>query len=553
LNCSFAFSSLFICLFAAAQYPSVSFNNISINQGLSQSSVVSIAFDDKGFVWLATQDGLNRFDGKEFSVLDRQFDDITSGSFSRLGKVMRGSGSLLWIISKGGQLEKLDLINNRLEPINLFSGRNKLMATCFLPEDDIRLWIGTESGKLILYDSKINKIIREISVPGINNQTAINSLFKDSQNQLWIVGSGVAFLNKDQLVFHAVFEDKDVKPGTCFTSIAEDKSGNIWLGSLGQGLFLKERNKAFRSFKTSFFPLPVNLVIEDILADDDGRIWIGTYGKGLFIMDLKEKKLQQFLSDKKKPFSVAFNDVLTIKQDKSNGIWIGTDGGGVSYYNKRRNNFLLLSDQTVPEDIEIAMVRSIAIGQHGVVWAGTSSKGLTRIDYQNQTPQYKTWYFPSYTKNISNPDRVVSLFVDPEGIVWLGTQGNGLILFDSKREEVVKWFHPQASHPLKIPDATAWCIYPSSSNEIWVGTESSGLSLFHQQKGFIDSYTTPFNTSGITDAIRCIEQIDDSTLCIGFAKTSIQLFNTKTKKFKFINSRELENFFAAETTVKSLY
>jgi two-component sensor histidine kinase len=86
-----------------------------------------------------------------------------------------------------------------------------------------------------------------------------------------------------------------------------------------------------------------------------------------------------------------------------------------------------------------------------------------------------------------------------------------------------------------------------------VGTESSGLSLFHQQKGFIDSYITPFNTSGITDAIRCIAQIDDSTLCIGFAKTSIQLFNTKTKKFKPINSSELENFFVAETTVKSLY
>jgi ligand-binding sensor domain-containing protein len=70
------------------------------------------------------------------------------------------------------------------------------MATCFLPEDENHLWIGTESGKLILYDSKINKIIREISVPGINNQTAISSLFKDSQKRLWIVGSGVAFLNK---------------------------------------------------------------------------------------------------------------------------------------------------------------------------------------------------------------------------------------------------------------------------------------------------------------------------------------------------------------------
>ena len=101
-----AFTFLFTCLFAVAQHASISFNNIGLNEGLSQSSVVDIAFGEKGFVWMATQDGLNRYDGKDFLVLDRKFDDINSGSYSRLGKVIPGSDHSLWIISKGGQLER---------------------------------------------------------------------------------------------------------------------------------------------------------------------------------------------------------------------------------------------------------------------------------------------------------------------------------------------------------------------------------------------------------------------------------------------------------------
>lgn len=547
----FAFAFLFTCLFAAAQYPSISFNNIGLNQGLSQSSVVSISFDEKGFVWMATQDGLNRYDGKDFLVVDRKFDDITSGSYSRLGKVIRGDSACLWIISKGGQLEKLDLINNSLQPVDLSAGKSRFIITCILPEKNNRLWIGTESGDLILYDSKSNKINWQIKVPGKDNQTAVNALFKDSQQQLWVVGSRVGFLKNNRLILDTEIEGPELKPGMQLSSIAEDKNGNLWLGSLGEGLFMKKKNENFRRFTAQGFSLPANLVIEDLLIDEEGRIWIGTYGKGLFIIDEKEKKLQQFVNDKKKPFSVAFNDVLTIEQDENKGIWIGTDGGGVSYYSKRRNSFLLFNDQTVPEHIEIAMVRSIATDKNGIIWAGTSNKGLTRIDYKNG--QYKTWHFPSYKKDIYNPDRIVSLFVDGKEIVWLGTQGNGLILFDSKKEKTIKWFHPEAASPLKIPDGTAWCIYPTSEEEIWIGTESSGLCLFNKQKGFIDSYISSNETNGVNDAIKSITQIDDSILCIGFGKSGLQLFNTNSKKFQALKSKELDTFFAAETPVKTLY
>lgn len=546
-----AFAFLFTCLSAAAQYASISFNNISLSEGLSQSSVVDISFDAKGFVWMATQDGLNRFDGKDFLVLDKKFDDITSGSFSRLGKVIPGSDHSLWVISKGGQLEKLNLINQTFKTVNIPSAKNRLVITCLLPEENEKLWIGTESGELLFYDSKINKIIRQINVKATSNQTAINALFKDSHKQIWVVGGRVGYVQNNEIIYNTEIESKVPRPVMQFSSITEDKEGNLWLGSLGKGLFVKKKDEPFCNVTALNFSLPPDLVIEDILADDEGRIWIGTYGKGLFIIDPKEKKVQQFVNDKKNPFSVAFNDVLTIKQDSNKGIWMGTDGGGVSYYNKRRNNFILISEQTVSPDIEIALVRSIATDKNGTIWIGTSNKGLTRINYQNG--QYKTWHFPSYRKNIYNPDRIVSLFAGKEGIVWLGTQGNGLILFDPAKERIVKWYHPEADAKLKIPDGTAWCIFPTSEEEMWIGTEASGLCLFHKQKGFINNYTPGSKINAVSDAIRCIIQINDSTLCIGLGRTGLQFFNIKSKTFIPVKSGELDSLFANETTIKSLY
>ena len=88
-----------------------SFRNMSINEGLSQSSVVDIATDDAGFLWLATQDGLNRYDGRELVVFKKNFDDITTTTSSRLGKIVNGLNNTLWLITSGGRLEMLNMYN----------------------------------------------------------------------------------------------------------------------------------------------------------------------------------------------------------------------------------------------------------------------------------------------------------------------------------------------------------------------------------------------------------------------------------------------------------
>ena len=530
----FAIVFFYIAPPVAAQYPSLFFQNISINEGLSQNSVVDIAFDAKGFVWLATQDGLNRFDGHDFLIHPKKFDVITSGTFSQLGKLSKGTADDLWMLSKGGQLEKLNLVNNRIQKANIRGRQNAGFASLLL---DGHNWLWLTSGDSLLgYDASKGEIKKKFIVPGYKNMP-INELFKDQNGTLWLMGSQLWKLQSDKIEIEPVVT-KNKKAAAPYNCTAEDKSGNLWIGTLGSGLFVKNNHGAVQQFVGYSEQFPPDLVIEDILVDNDGRIWIGTYGKGLFIIDPVKKTVEQFTNDKRNPFSIPYNDVLSIKQDAAGGIWLGTDGGGVSYYNKDRNYFILFNNQTLPQNIDIASVRSITTDNKGNTWAGTSNNGLTFIDAQKKV--FKNWRFSSFKKNISNPDRIVSLLADGE-MVWAGTQGNGLMLFDTRTEKVARWFYPGARAGQHFPDATAWCLYKSSADEVWVGTEKSGLCLF-KAGIFIAAYNPASADGAGQDAVRCIEKLSDTTLCIGFAKGGLLYFNTSSKAFSHLASGDLQNF-----------
>ncbi|WP_315817443.1 ligand-binding sensor domain-containing protein [Paraflavitalea speifideaquila] len=139
---------------AAAQEAAYSFRTININHGLSQNSVIDIATDDKGFLWFATQDGLNRYDGKEFAVFRKNFDDITTRAYSRLGKVIAGIDHDLWLITSGGKLERFNLYNDSSTPFrSLLNGMKLPAVSCFRQEKNGALWIGTERAGLFYQDT----------------------------------------------------------------------------------------------------------------------------------------------------------------------------------------------------------------------------------------------------------------------------------------------------------------------------------------------------------------------------------------------------------------
>jgi ligand-binding sensor domain-containing protein/signal transduction histidine kinase len=549
--------ALFMHLYVGAQPVSFSFRNISINEGLSQSSVVDMATDDAGFLWLATQDGLNRYDGKELLIFKKNFDDITTTTSSRLGKIVKGHNNNLWLITSGGKLEKLNLYNNTFTPLNAIGADSMPLppVSCLYHDNDNNLWIGTEHQGLYVYSLTGNRVMRHYSAPVALSSNTIHFVFGDSKKQEWILTSnGLSVIANGQ--FHSFLTRTARTEGISCSSIDEDKSNTLWLGTYGKGLYIKRKtDTGFTSFTgfNGMASVPANLVIEAVKTDDAGRVWVGTYGNGLFVINTKDATIQHYLANKKDPFSLSYNDVLCIKQDKQGGIWIGTDGGGVNHYDKRLNNFVLLWKNNVPEHISIEQVRSITTDSSGGIWIGTSSSGLTFADIRNK--RFESYHFPPAPKAVGNHDRVVSLFTDRQGDIWVGTQGNGLLILDAKTKRIKKRFYPNATGKNNIPDHTIWCMLPGENNQVWVGTRNAGLCLLDKQKGLIKTYNTTgeAGNSTLENNVRSLAIIDDTTLCIGFEKKGIQFLNKRTGKLAVLPNETLQKLIAAETIFKCMW
>lgn len=544
--------------YAASQPNSISFRNININEGLSQSSVVDIAADNAGFVWLATQDGLNRYDGKEFQIFKKSFNDLTTATSSTTGKLAVGNFNDLWIITSGGKLERMNLYDQSIMKLPMLNGVSLPAVSCVLPDGNL-VWIGTETNGVYIYNLKTKDLVHHSSLEIPVNPAAeqVQEIFKDSQKQVWVLTTNGAIVFRDPSKPYRTYLQNNSRAAKKFyscSSIAEDATSRIWIGTYENGVMVKGKNDTsfapFRGFDGKNL-LPEKLTIFTILADRLNRIWIGTYGHGLFITNPVDSTITNILSDKKNSSSLGYNDVLSIREDKKGGIWVGTDGGGVSYYDRRLNNFTLYSSNNVPENISIDQIRSITTDRDQRIWAGTSNDGLSVIDPVKNTAE--SIHFTPYKLGINNYERIVSLLTDTQGDIWVGTQGNGLLIIDAGTKKIKKQFYPDTTGQLKIPDHTVWCMLPEDNNNVWIGTRHAGLSLVNKESGALRNYLSyPGSNNAIAENnVRKIIRINDSLLCIGFEKKGVQFFNIRQNRF--FNLKALESSWQNEITVKTLY
>ena len=522
------------------------FQNISIDDGLSQNSVVDIVQDSLGFMWFATQDGLNRYDGNEFRIFPKSFDDITSSSDSKLGRLYIYDQNL-FMITKGGNLEIMDLTTENVSEVENFKSGEKIpFVTALLIESMDKIWIGTEDSGLYLMDSerRLKRHLSKESPP--RNQLAsnkINRLFRSDSGKLWVLGdNGITEVSEAGTSFHL--------PGVKVNTMLEDFTGRMWVGTLGNGMYSKTRKLADfvhlnRIGKDAH--IPTDLIVESLHMDASNRLWIGTYGDGLFTLGGKQYELVQYLPDRKNPGAIGFQDVLSIFADDKGGIWIGTDGGGISFYHESFKEFNLLSYHKVPEDVAVEQVRSITSDDQGFVWIGTSGNGFTRFD--PKTEELRTYSLQPFKPSINNYNRIVALHADRAGDLWIGTHGNGTVVMDRETGEFKKWFTTEAEGEEKLPDNTIWCFLDAGDNRIWAGSRHAGLLLIHKEKGLIKRYC---RNKSAQHNITAITKINDSILALGYEKKGIKLFNIRTGKSKAVAVQYISEYLD-QIEIKSLY
>jgi len=506
----------FSCICFAQDSKQISFRELTVTHGLSQNSVISIAQDSIGYMWFATQDGLNKYDGRNFTFFNKQFEDVTRPTYSKLGKLFIDRHGILWIISNSGHLEKFDAKRQKFKSIDALTD-----ASVIIQNQNKDYYVGTFGNGLYKIDN-ISKDTLEIFQKELKTLNTYDILEFDSKNYIATSSHIFEINNKAIKVIDIENDDKN------FSSLALSQDNTIWLGSFGNGLYYKSENSiGFKKFEHPNVPSTLN--IQDILVDHKDKLWIATYGNGLYILDLKKHKVSHFTENKDNPFALQYNDVLCLYQDYTGIVWLGTDGAGLSYYDEHLTKFNVITNDQTPKGINVDVVRAITSDKNNTMWFGTSGKGLTSIHIADQA--YKT-FTAQNSKLASN--RIMSLQFDDNDL-WIGFQGKGLqILDDSGKFKTID----------TLKNQTIWKIYKHAPHQFWLCTRDLGIILFDKTEGIISQYDT--SNSGLnSNNIRTIEKGKDNDIWIGSDDNGLFLLNTKTQTITPIDQ--------VPDKVKSLY
>ncbi len=504
----------------------VAFKKLSVDEGLSQNSIVSISQDTTGYMWFATQDGLNQFDGKTFTYYPKFFEDITQDTYSKLGKVYAAPNGSIYIITQGQKLELYNAQTEKFDALNIIPNPSSVY------QDDLsNLWIGSYGNGLVRISEKEKDTLHVFKTLDI-----MPNIYSISQmgNRIYAASSsGLHEISLDGSTNARITSTKE--PTTQISALATTLTDTVWAGSYGKGLFFYTPSDPHLTHFNGFDPdntLPTNLNIQALLMDNQNRLWLATYGNGAYRIDFKQKIIQHFEVHALNPRSISYNDVLSLYLDHSGMIWLGTDGGGLNYYDENLYKFNEITNATMGAASNVDVARAIAVDQSENIWIGTSGKGLTKYNpNENTATVFSTEEKNAYTLP---SNRIMSLYADGNDM-WVGFQNAGLSFIDSNA--VVSY---DSSSIPALSAKTIWCFHKDTAGRFWLGSRENGIIQFDRQQGVISQFTIGNSQIG-SNNIRSIIQGPGETLFIGTEDKGLFKFNPNTKEFTAFSYEGINN------------
>ena len=484
---------------AFAQSPDVQFRRISLEQGLSQSIVNDVIHDRSGFLWLATEEGVNIYDGYRFRVLRNDPDDTTSLSYNQVLTLMEDRSGAIWVGTFAAGLNRYDPASGtfrrfRYDPLDTTTISSDIVTS--IAEDSAGgIWVGSDRGLDLLTVDRDKIVVRRVMrVSGgqENLRGAVRALATDPAGRLWIGTSSGLYVRGLLLDRQSTLRPEFVRLGhdradptsignENVRSLLVDRKGGLWVGTedgLHRALVRRRADGAEEvRFKRVFVPgdperSPVQPQIFALAEDRDGYLWLGTNG-GLSRFDRTTFHYDHFRHDPRDPVSLSYNEIRALHEDRSGNLWIGTYGGGVSQLDRGRKKFLhLRHDPDIVNSLRQPIVWSIYEDREGVLWIGTHGGGLNR--YDRRTGSWRAYLNdPRVSTSIShNVVRFVT--EDRRGRLWLATDGGGVCEFDRRTGRFRRFAHDQQD-PGSLGGNVGRSIYEDRAGTLWIGFQGAGL------------------------------------------------------------------------------
>ncbi|MGH7491102.1 MAG: two-component regulator propeller domain-containing protein [bacterium] len=478
-----------ICYPLKAQETDLKFEHFSIENGLSHSKVNCIFQDDRGFLWVGTNDGLNKFDGYEFTVYRWKPNDPRGLSAQLVRAIWQDRKGNLWIGTEGGGINLFDRDSNsfrRFTPDSSSEVRISGQDVNAIVEDrQGNLWLGTSNG-LDLFDLR-NRTVRNYTPPALASAPArskiVNVVYEDRQENLWIgsLNHGLWLFDRERKSFTTYVHDQSDPESlgdNDVRSLHEDSRGNLWVGTTFGGLNLVDRKTGkFRRF----FPNRGNAesnTFRAILDDDAGNLWVGNRS-GLYNLDASTQKFIHYQHDPNDPYSLSHNSVQCIYKDAKGDLWVGTRDG-LNFINTNAGGFVHYQAKAYDRRfLNNKVVYAILEDRQGDLWFGTEEGGLNHLD--RKTGLFSYHKHESKNPNSLSANNIKTMLEDREGNLWIGTFQGGLNYLDRKSQRFFSYQNrPGDQKSLAGNDVMALLL--DKEGGLWVGTFENGLDIWDKNK-----------------------------------------------------------------------
>ena len=536
----------------------IKFERISRENGLSQLSVNYITQDKKGFMWFATQDGLNQYDGYGFTVYSHDRDVPNSISANHIRVILEDPGAgIMWIATSGGGLNKFDPVKGIFshylhDPQDPTSLSEDSVFSLYQDRRGV-LWVGTWGGGLNKFDKNRETFTHykyDPNNPYSLSNDLVRAIFEDSNGVMWIgtYGGGLNQFDREKERFINYRHDPH-RPDTLsddrIMNIVEAKSGLLWIATDGGGINSFDPTSGVFTLYQHDVGSPGTLSydrVRFVYEDRLGVLWVGTFGGGLNIFDSKSGQFAVIKHDPLVSESLSDDQMLCVFEDNTGLLWFGTNYGGVNKYDRQRKKFMHYQYSPIKRNsLSDPQVRAIYQDHRGILWIGTNDAGLNKLDRQTNT--YTHYRYDPHKPGSLPSDRVYAIAEDREKTLWIGTFGGGLGKFDREKESFIQYKNnPQ--NPYSLSNNQVRVIHEDRQGVLWVGTWNGGLDRFDREKGVFYHYQhnpkDPFTISN--NYIFALHEDPDGLLWIGTWGGGLCRYNRANDNFtRFMHDPDNRN------------
>ncbi len=466
------------------------FDHLTIQEGLSHNTVFDIIQDFNGYIWVGTQNGLNKYDGYGFQVYR------SNGS-------QKGTAGF---VGKG--------------VLSLFEDRNG------------NLWAGTRRQGVNLRKKGSDQFVNlqhETAFAAIKGYE-VTSFHEDHAGNIWIgtIEGGMLQYNPQTEKSHHFTAEKDGLLSNSVFDIVEDKYGILWIAVSGQGMNYLNENGEMASIETGFTGYRKKLLLEDEI------LWVATEGTGVHRMHIQEKSIQQFSRDAGE-LRMTSNVARDIFRAADGRLYIATDGGGLHIYDESKGQMLNYATQIGNNHgLNSNALLCLWEDRTGNIWIGTFNGGI------NIYKADKTWFdffAPTLEREEELSNRsILSICQARDGRIWIGTDGGGLAYLNSGRKiSFAKTFLHDPADPHSIPSNIVKTIFEDSKGRIWLGFFGEGMALFDPQtesfRHFPNENGNPNSVGGEGANVWAFSEGRDGKIYIALIGGGLTAFDTETETF----------------------